>query len=158
MSDRICVMREGRIEQIGTPQELYFRPRNIFVADFLGESNLLAGRLADVSGGYGVVELATGHRVRGIAVEPLPRGASVRVMVRPEAITPVPHAAGENAIRARPTDRVISGGTTKCFYRGDDGAELRVQVLTRQCANGGAQDGEAFLTWDSEASVILKDE
>jgi putative spermidine/putrescine transport system ATP-binding protein len=158
MSDRICVMREGRIEQIGTPQELYFRPRNIFVADFLGESNLLAGRLADVSDGYGVVELANGHRVRGLAVEPLPRGAPVRVMVRPEAITPVSHAAGDNAIPVRPTDRVISGSTTKCFYRSDDGAELRVQVLTRQSADGGAQDGEVFLTWNSDAGVTLKDD
>src|SRR5665213_2550370 len=41
MSDRICLMNNGRIEQIGTPQDLYFRPRTIFVADFLGESNIL---------------------------------------------------------------------------------------------------------------------
>ena len=43
MSDRICLMREGRIEQMGTPQELYFRPRSLFAADFLGKSNLPRG-------------------------------------------------------------------------------------------------------------------
>ena len=50
MSDRICLMNDGRIEQIGTPQDLYFRPRTLFAADFLGESNLLAGVVERVDG------------------------------------------------------------------------------------------------------------
>ena len=45
MSDRICLMNDGRIEQLGSPAELYFRPRTLFVADFLGESNLLPARV-----------------------------------------------------------------------------------------------------------------
>ena len=45
MSDRICLMNEGRIEQIGSPADLYFQPNSIFAADFLGESNLFAGKV-----------------------------------------------------------------------------------------------------------------
>ena len=48
MSDRICLMNAGAIEQIGTPEDLYFRPRSIFVADFLGESNLLSATVRDI--------------------------------------------------------------------------------------------------------------
>src|ERR1700720_2867371 len=50
MSDRICLMNAGAIEQLGTPQDLYFRPRSVFVADFLGESNLLSATVRGVDG------------------------------------------------------------------------------------------------------------
>ena len=50
MSDRICLMNAGRIEQLGTPGDLYFRPRSLFVADFLGESNLLPAEVMNVAG------------------------------------------------------------------------------------------------------------
>src|SRR6218665_2847284 len=50
MSDRICLMNGGKIEQSGSPRELYLRPRTLFVADFLGESNLFAGVVTEVQG------------------------------------------------------------------------------------------------------------
>ncbi|MBB1652067.1 ABC transporter ATP-binding protein, partial [Delftia sp. UME58] len=58
MSDRICLMNGGAIEQLGTPADLYFRPRTLFVADFLGESNLLQGEVASVDGDILTVKLA----------------------------------------------------------------------------------------------------
>ena len=64
MSDRIAVMRAGKIEQLGTPEELYERPTTEFVAGFLGVSNLLDGRVDTVSDGRAVVVLSGGTRVR----------------------------------------------------------------------------------------------
>ena len=156
LSDRICLMRDGRIAQIGTPQDLYFRPQSLFAADFLGESNLLPGRLVDMSDGYALVDLAAGARIRGVPVGTPAPGAPVRVMIRPEVILARPDAAGGNEIRARLIDRVISGSTTKFFYRSETGAELLVQRLT-QPQPAGAPGDEAFLAWDSDACVVLPD-
>src|SRR5205814_5907160 len=50
MSDRVCLLNNSRIDQIGSPADLYFRPRSVFAADFIGESNLLAAELAGIDG------------------------------------------------------------------------------------------------------------
>ena len=62
MSDRICLMNDGRIEQLGSPDDLYFRPRTLFVADFLGESNLLPARVSEVAADALDVVLGGGRR------------------------------------------------------------------------------------------------
>jgi len=79
LSDVIIVMNQGRVEQIGTPVELYRQPANRFVADFVGEANLLPGRYAD--GHVTIGSLSFAFRQEGIAPGP------VTVMARPEAIT-----------------------------------------------------------------------
>ena len=66
MSDRIAVMNHGRVEQLGTPEELYERPRTRFVADFIGTTNLLAGSVELTAGsGTALIRLGSGDRVRG---------------------------------------------------------------------------------------------
>jgi spermidine/putrescine transport system ATP-binding protein len=86
MSDRIAVMRAGRIEQIGPPEAVYERPATEFVAAFLGASNLLEGNVEARDGGFGTVVLASGEKVR-VPTETLD-GASgrIKVGVRPEKI------------------------------------------------------------------------
>ena len=69
MSDRICLMNDARIEQIGTPADLYFRPASVFAADFLGESNLLPATVAGTGGGEVVLTTGDGRTVRGRAAE-----------------------------------------------------------------------------------------
>jgi spermidine/putrescine transport system ATP-binding protein len=82
MADQIAVMNNGRIEQLGSPAELYERPRTAFVARFLGASNLLPGTVA----GSGVVRLDGGGEVR-IAADSLPEsGTRVAVGIRPEKL------------------------------------------------------------------------
>jgi len=82
MADQIAVMNQGRIEQLGSPAELYERPRTAFVARFLGASNLLPGTVA----GSGVVRLDGGGEVR-IAADSLPEsGTRVAVGIRPEKL------------------------------------------------------------------------
>ena len=64
MSDRIAVMRGGKIEQLGSPEDLYERPATAFVANFLGVSNLLDGKVVAINGEFADVELGRGERVR----------------------------------------------------------------------------------------------
>jgi spermidine/putrescine ABC transporter ATP-binding subunit len=85
MSDRIAVMREGRVEQEGSPAELYEWPATRFVAGFLGECNFLEGRVVDASGGRSVVELKTGFRLEA-ASRGLQPGAEAVVAIRPEKL------------------------------------------------------------------------
>ncbi len=83
ISDRIAVMRAGAVEQIGTPAEIYTHPASPFVAEFMGTTNLLAGTVAESSGGR--VKIAIG----GIAIAAAgtqPVGASISVSLRPEAL------------------------------------------------------------------------
>lgn len=86
MSDRIAVMRGGKVEQLGTPEELYERPRTRFVADFIGTSNLLTGSVESIADGRAIVRLASGERCLTAADPELGVGRSVELSVRPEAI------------------------------------------------------------------------
>ena len=85
MSDRIAVMHAGKVEQLGTPEELYERPATRFVADFIGTTNLLHGTVQpDAS-----VRLATGE-VAPVVHNGLAAGSEVELSVRPESIGLVP--------------------------------------------------------------------
>lgn len=85
LSDRIAVMDAGSVLQIGTPVELYERPASLFVADFIGSSNLLPGDVVEARGGRVAVRTPAGI-VRGTAVGPLGPGMAVMVAVRPENV------------------------------------------------------------------------
>ena len=94
MSDRIAVMHAGKVEQLGTPEELYERPATRFVADFIGTTNLLHGHVeAD-----GARPPRARARSRRAPHDGIARGAEVELSVRPEAISLVP-ADAEGAIR-----------------------------------------------------------
>jgi spermidine/putrescine transport system ATP-binding protein len=87
MSDRLAVMRLGKIEQVGAPEEVYESPQTEFVATFLGASNLLEGEVKEQAGGTTTVLLTGGHVVRLPSERaPFAAGTSVKVGVRPEKI------------------------------------------------------------------------
>jgi putative spermidine/putrescine transport system ATP-binding protein len=88
LADRLVVMREGRVQQVGTPDELYESPTSWYVADFMGYRNILPATVVSTSGGEVVVALpgtaGDGVRLTGRAVGALGAGDRVRVAVRPE--------------------------------------------------------------------------
>jgi iron(III) transport system ATP-binding protein len=86
LSDKIAVMSAGEIVQIGTPREIYDRPRTQFVADFIGSTNLFEGIVLSVLDGRHVVRTAIGH-VAAQATESFSEGTSVLVSIRPEQIS-----------------------------------------------------------------------
>jgi len=102
MSDRIAVMSHGSVVQIGTPQEIYERPATLFVADFIGLSNILTGEVLDR---VGSVRLAGGTVVRVPAGAAARVGSKVAVVVRPDhmSLSPSPPGGDANAIRGRIT-------------------------------------------------------
>jgi len=111
MSDRIAVMNRGRVVQAGTPKELYFKPRSIFVADFLGRSSIYRGLVLEQSGYEVKVQLEDSNLVlKGIALEEkLP--PKVAVVIRPEVIK-----IGEDA---EPGDIVVKGILEFAMFTGE---------------------------------------
>jgi iron(III) transport system ATP-binding protein len=115
-SDRIAVMNAGRVEQIGTPAEVYERPATAFVAGFIGRTNLLRGRVvAD-----GRVACEGGLDLVTSAGPEHPAGAPVAVSIRPHTITLGPAAAGGPKLSgdALPLN-VLAGTVTRASYFGD---------------------------------------
>jgi ABC-type Fe3+/spermidine/putrescine transport system ATPase subunit len=159
MSDQIAVMREGRIEQIGRPMEIYNRPINAFVASFIGLTNILAlddveVRDEGISGRIGdgaVVHAAAG--ATGMAAAR--RGASISV--RPVDITidrGDTRSAAANAIVGRVRTTAFTGGLIDYFVDVGGGLEIRVQSTPPARAEAGERVTLAFA---AERAVVLTD-
>jgi len=86
MSDRVAVFSAGRLRQVAEPRRLYEEPESLFVAQFLGESNMLPGTIASVQGKECAVALPGGSRVIATSVGAVSAGAAVTLAVRPEKI------------------------------------------------------------------------
>jgi spermidine/putrescine ABC transporter ATP-binding subunit len=134
MSDRVAVMNHGRLEQVGTPTELYDAPASRFVASFIGDSNFLEGRVVGQRNGYCDVEVAGAGVVRAPAVTCSP-GAEVALAIRPEKITLAGETdgAGVNTVTATIEDEIFTGEARRYRARLGDGQSL---VLKRQNRSG----------------------
>ncbi|MFO1039291.1 MAG: ABC transporter ATP-binding protein [Geminicoccaceae bacterium] len=106
MGDRICVMDHGRIVQLGTPEEIYWQPDDVYVARFFGDANLIPGKVAGREGTVRIVSTALGP-IRCADRADLADGDTVQVMIRPEAL----HidGAGENRLEARVREVEFAG-------------------------------------------------
>lgn len=129
LSDRIAVLHEGQVQQIGTPRELYERPANLFTAGFIGEMNLLPARLRTRIGGV-TAELAAGSvwQLPGSSVVvPLSDGAPAVVALRPERVVPVSPDA-DHAIPVRLREVIYAGSAVLAIGIASDGTELRARL------------------------------
>ena len=125
MSDRIAVFNKGRIEQIGTPEELYDRPATRFVASFIGDTNLVEGRVLGVAGGICEIETAAG-RIAASARTPIEAGAAVFVAVRPERVVLSTAQTAGAGLEGVIIEQVFLGTSRKYVVRLTDGTELVV--------------------------------
>ena len=151
MSDRIAVLQDGRIAQIGTPEALYNRPDSRFISEFLGESNVIEGIVREVSGGSAVLEADTlGTRVTAGAAEGLVVGAPAACVVRPEHVRLV---AGLGRVRGRVRERIFLGEITAYRLVLPGGGEFWSRQMTS--AEGITRDSEAGIEWAEEKARIV---
>ena len=164
MADRVAVLKDGRIVQIGAPDEIYRRPVNAFVASFIGETNFIQGKLLSKDADGVEIETAAGKIRAGAAPEGVSVGEKVTLSVRPEAITLNPAVAGEGANEiaavlevsaylgevANHTARTESGGISLSFLElngikteatNDEVAELGLAVAS------GSAGYDDILSW-----------
>ncbi len=110
MSDRIAVINQGRIEQVGSPEELYERPRTRFVADFLAVRNLLEATVVSVADGRATLDTRGGLRVAAADDGGYRAGATTWIGIRPERMRL--EAGGENALAGTLDDEIYLGDRT----------------------------------------------
>ena len=155
MSDRICIMRGGRIVQSGSPTDLYDAPANRYVADFVGKSNFLDGRFSPNEGGE--VVTASGHRFAGRLAAPMAADAAVTLSIRPEQIG----LARQGRTGSEPVtiiNRIFLGEHTEYLVRHAALGDLMVLVSRQaEAAEGSfAPADTAFVTWAAASALILQ--
>ena len=127
MSDRIVVMNKGEIEQLGTPEEVYRRPESRFVASFLGQSNLLSGRMVAVTGGEAVIRLDGGPEIRAVAPAAAAAGAAVTIVVSAQKIAIGTLGKTPGAMSGQIVSASYLGGTAAYFI---DAEGIRLQAIS----------------------------
>ncbi|MBV8838959.1 MAG: ABC transporter ATP-binding protein [Alphaproteobacteria bacterium] len=146
LADRICLLNEGRIEQLGTPEELYEQPRNAFVAEFIGISNMMQGRVeagASIATAEGVLPLPSGCAARS--------GESAILVIRPEKVSLC--AAADAFVSGRVEESIYAGSETKMLVRLAGGSLMTVR---RGAGMAPIHIGEQVsLRWDKDQARLL---
>jgi spermidine/putrescine transport system ATP-binding protein len=161
MSDRLVVMNAGRIEQLGNPRELYEHPATRFVANFIGTSNLLTGRLERRGDAWALAGLRPDERVLVADPGRAGPGQEVELAVRPEKILlrteQDPPPPDRCALRAK-VDEVVYLGTSTQYRTVTDGGQAIAVYRQNASANPGADvlSGQVgWLEWPPEHSYVL---
>ncbi len=150
MSDRICLMNHARIEQVDTPETLYFRPRTVFAADFLGDSNIFKARLSAgrLEGPGGLIVQGLGS---GIA-------SAVTAVIRPESLRLLTNGeATEGSAAGKLENVVFVGGFMRLFVRLADGTILQAKGATAPGLKLPPPGHAVRLGWPAAATVLLPD-
>jgi len=148
MADRIAVMNGGRIEQLGTPTELYETPKTAFVAGFLGVSNLIAGTVA----GPDRIQLRGGPEVRVPASALAGRSGVVAVGIRPEKIDL--SGEHENRIEGRIVESAYVGVATQYIVETPCG-RLTVYAQNTQPGAGASSHDRTTLSWNPDSTFVV---
>ncbi len=156
MSDRIAVMCDGRVEQIASPREMYERPANRFVAEFIGVSNMVTITPTRTAAGIASADLGGDSHV--YVADPGDGRATIELTIRPEKIKLDPGPGGERdcRIRGRLLESVYLGSMTQVIVAAETGDRLVVHVLNDTDTPSGLVPGtEVTLGWAAEHSYVL---
>lgn len=156
LSDRICVMRAGRIVQTGTPQELYDQPKSRYVADFVGTSNFFDGRIERVSSATCAITLSNGRSYTGSSRGEITVGDDACLSIRPEQIRLHLKATQEH-LMGTVLNRIFLGEHTEYLIREESLGNITV-LAPRQSDEGLSNLGTGdavYLDWSPDAALIL---
>ena len=159
MSDEIIIMNHGKIEQQGTPWELYEQPVNCFVAEFMGESNLIPARICALPAGEepGLAEISGGLRLPFRSAQTMSVGDEVVLSVRPEFVT-VSAEPGEASLPARLEETIYLGEATRYRLR-LEGSEQEVIAKQTKVPFSELQQLQgnptAYVSWPCDSAVVL---
>jgi spermidine/putrescine transport system ATP-binding protein len=162
MSDRLAVMNKGKIEQLGTPEEVYENPSTAFVAGFLGASNLISAKVVNRGAAPGMADLALadGTAVRVPAGRlPADSGDELKIGVRPEKLrlqaATVPPSDGLNAVPGQVILATFLGLSHQYTVRGPADTELTVYVQNLGATAAPALGDTVRLTWLPEHTFVV---
>jgi putrescine transport system ATP-binding protein len=160
VADRIAVMQRGAIVQVGTPAEIYEQPTSRYVADFVGDVNLMEGRLEATNAAESLIAAKAGVTLRVAQPVDAAPGATVWVALRPEKLrvsAEPPVEARENAIAGTVVDVGYLGNLSVYKVRLDRGAMMKASLTnqTRQSQSVIGWNDRVWLSWPPDAAIVL---
>jgi spermidine/putrescine transport system ATP-binding protein len=159
MSDRIAVMNDGSIEQLGTPREIYEHPRTRFVAGFIGTSNLLTGTVTRLDGDRAIIQISPDERIIvPVSDRAVGEGSRLELTVRPEKMDlTTERPSGEGcALRGTVTEVVYLGTSTNFSVTTSAGADVVVfQQNSASAGNVAARGDSIWLSWNPQHSYPI---
>ena len=153
LSDRIAVMNRGRIEQLGTPREIYDHPASAFVADFIGETNFLKRPLETDSQGLYVT---LGENRIEVEDPPEEAGTPVTIAIRPERLRLLPSPLeGLFCLPGKVTERIFCGSDLKTLFALDSGEMVSVIEPSSRLDNQVDPASFGYIGWEQKNTVVL---
>jgi spermidine/putrescine transport system ATP-binding protein len=157
MSDRIAVMSEGRVEQVGAPVDIYARPETLFVAGFIGSANLLPGTIVSSDGAGTRVLLLDGTQVvvaagNSASSAALSQGNQVTVMLRPEQVV----LGDEGDMKVFVTDTVFQGSSVRVVGRTSNNTEVSAIVPAGTSVKAPSVGETVLMNWHASAPYLLE--
>lgn len=135
MSDRIAVMSAGEVQQLGNAKDIYESPHNMFVANFIGETNLLDVRVGPIESGHAKCRLDGGHDLVCEAVEGVEEGNKVHLSVRPERLFLTEDSRGQESLSGTVYENVFVGTDIQTLVALDDGPRIVVRTQNSELGN-----------------------
>ncbi|PWR24155.1 ABC transporter ATP-binding protein [Zavarzinia aquatilis] len=153
MSDRIAIMRAGKIEQLGAPRALYDAPETRFVADFLGKSNFIEGKVTGIDAGIATLDTADGPVVHALGTRPAGIGDSLLLALRPQKLMLGP---GPNSRKATVETAIFLGTHAEVSLRCASGLALALNLGIENAQALPAEGTTVELGWDPAATVAVR--
>ena len=157
MSDKVCIMNKGRIEQIDTPENIYERPKSIFVAEFIGEINIIKGKIIQTEGKIAFIEIFNKQILKAeMDTEgQYLRGKAVSIALRPENICiTLEKPEYENSMKAIVKEVIFVGDSLKVKVVNENNEEMMVKASPsdKNLLNSGK---EIILNWEITKSSLI---
>ncbi len=153
MSDRIAVMDNGKVLQVGSPEEIYEQPRTRFVADFIGETNFIEGTAEEIDGQVVTVSLEGQPPIKAHCNVPVQKGQAVSVAIRPEKIT----LDEKGLVRGEVEESIYIGTDTRFIVRLNEltSVTVREQNLNSKQLSAYQKGDQVGLNWDTAHALVL---
>ena len=154
MSDRIAVMKDGKFEQLGTPEEIYDRPKTRYVAQFIGRSTILTGKVLSVSSGSAVIENENGIFTVDSAHADVKAGEICEVCVRTERMRQSSTPVEGFSLPATVKEARYAGGSVLVYVNLKDGTEVVAEGVERMCDAPKPGD-TVYMHWNPAQAAVI---
>lgn len=154
MSDRICLLRNGVIEQLDTPSEIYNHPKSTFVADFIGDANIFTGTISEITDKHALVKLDIGDIIK-VMNEEFEIGDKVSVIIRPENLKIVNKSDKMNSLEVTVRDFIYDGFYTNAILEAGKMRNIKATVLRH--IPDIPKKSTVFLEWNIVDAIVIKE-
>ena len=154
MSDRICLLHDGVIEQFDTPIEIYNNPKTVYVADFIGDSNIFSGVVKELSEKYAYVKLDLGDVIK-VLNNDLQLNDKVKIIIRPENIKIVKKSDKMNSLEVIVRDFIYDGFYTNAIL--ESGNKKNIKVTIMRNIPDIPKKSIVYLEWNIVDAIVIKD-